>query len=270
MKFLLGALMGNIYREAAKFIEISRSDRPLLTTAIVLYTGVFLVVALYVATSGAPDGSLMENIHSEIGLENDRTMAEILGYGIAFLSSLLFLLAFVETGSPTILFLSVFTGFVWFDDSSGYHERFGQFLGKTFDLPRVPGLRVQDIGEVTAWSIAALVLSVVLLIAFYRRRIGDWGVFTIAAIGMAALVFCGMVVDLLHIMVPKAYENLFGVVEDGGEMLSVTYLAVVALSLARNAPRYYDTIRSDATVHGNNAARSEYPAAAADRRPQPL
>lgn len=235
----------DIKRQVSRFVDITRSDRPVLVTAVTLYVGVFLVVALYVATSGAEDGSLLKSIHTEIGLQNDRSMAEIFGYGLAFLASVLFFVAFIETDSLPVLFLSVFMGFIWFDDSSSYHERFGRYLGKTFDLPTMPGLRLQDTGEVLAWAIAATILSVLFIFAFSRRRGGDLGVLIVASLGIIILLLCGIVADVLHVMATKKYEPFVGVLEDGGEMIGITYLAIVALSLARNGSVFYNVGRSN-------------------------
>lgn len=239
--------------QASNLIRLTVADRPVSITAVALGAGVLFVVVLYGATFGASEGGLASRIHHEIGLSRDRSMGEIFNYGMAFLASVLFFLAFIEIRSPMLLFLSALMGFIWFDDASSYHERFGGWLVANFNLNALPGLRPQDTGEITAWAIAALALLALLLFALHRRRTGDLGILALVMVGFFLLVMCGIVADLLHIAAPGRYNLVLNIVEDGGEMLAVAYLASLALSIARNAVNYYDAVRLDVEMGGRNA-----------------
>ena len=232
-----------VLNHAAGLIRLTLADRAVCLTAVGLVSGVLLIVMLYALTSGAPAGDAIDNLHQLIGLSRDGSLAELVNYGLAFLASVLFFLSFIETRSMILLFSSVFMGFVWLDDAGQYHEHFGRWLASYFELDALPGLRAQDTGEILAWSAAGLVLLVPLVFGLLFRRDGDLGILASVTVGVSLLVFCGFFVDFLHVVAPQSFDLFFEIVEDGGEMLAVTYLAILALSLARNAIAYYDAVQ---------------------------
>jgi hypothetical protein len=218
------------------------SDRPVIATMTVLGSVVCAFIGLFVATHGQPDQSFWFAVHSEIGLSRDRSMGEILNYGLAFLASVLFFLVFIESRSPMFFFFSILMAFIWFDDSASYHERFGRFLDRTISLPALPGTRQQDTGELIAWAIAGSILACFLLPSLLRRRPGDLGALVLVTSGFAALIFFGMLADMVHIAAPPELDFEIGVIEDGGEMLAITFIAGVALGLVRNYQSYCKSI----------------------------
>jgi hypothetical protein len=219
-------------------------------TTLALGFSVLVVVGLYAATASQPDSEIAAKIAHEIGLSRDRSMGEIVIYGMAFMASALFFLASVENRSLMLFFLSTLMAFVWFDDSAGYHERFGRYLVEVSDLPRFPRLRPQDTGELIAWALAGLVLTPVFLLSLLRRRPGDLGLLALFSAGFGVLALCGIVTDLLHMAAPQRFNLFFAVIEDGGEMFAIALISGLALGLARNGREYYSSLAPGTHVWG--------------------
>lgn len=236
-------------------------DQPAVITTTVHSMLVFLVVIAHVLTSvyvinffawitGDPDWPILEKIHEDINLGQDRSLGEIVNYGVAFLASVLFLLAFIENRSIMLLLFSTLMLFVWFDDAASYHERFGEFLSETTDLPILPRLKPHDTGEVLAWALAGLLFLPLFLLALFKRRPGDLGALAIVSFGFGLLVACGVLADLIHAAVPPPLGPIFSIVEDGGEMLAIVWIAGVALCLTRNGRKYYKALQSPTADSG--------------------
>jgi hypothetical protein len=224
--------------EADLLLRTILSDRPVKATLFALGFVVFLVIGLYVATVGQPESSVGAAIHFEIGLSRDRSMGEIVSYGMAFLAAILFFMVFVESRSPMFLSLSSLMAFIWFDDSARYHERLGRLLSQSFELPAFPGTRQQDTDELIAWAIAGSILACLFLFSLSRRRSGDLGALGLVMVGFGVLVLFGIVTDIVHIAAPRGFDFLIGVIKDGGEMLAIAFIAGIALGLGRNYGSY--------------------------------
>ncbi len=200
-----------------------------------------LAVILVFVLSGIWEDRLAvaEIVHRNLHLSLDHSIAENFNHGIAFVTAFLLLASALKMRSRAFWFLTVLYGFVWLDDSSRYHERFAKKLGHALDLRAHYGLEAQDYGELLAWSLAAAVLAVVFLWAWTGRRRGDSGVFLLVFPCFALLIFCGVIVDMIHKWVPGDLYALFDVIEDGGEMVAVTLSAALAFGLLRHVEAYY-------------------------------
>lgn len=238
--------MTALVNEAGALLRAVAADRPVVATSIALGLAVLALVVLHVATAGAPVASTGFVIHYEIRLTRDRSMSEIFNYGMAFLASALFLLVFFESRSPAFLFLSVLMAFIWFDDSFRYHERFGEYLSDAATLPELPGARPRDVGQLFAWGAAGLVLAPLLLLALARRRPGDLGALAAVFAGFLALVAAGILADLVHVMAPRRFSLLLDVIEEGGEMFAIAFIAAIALGLSRNYGTYRERLAGGA------------------------
>ena len=130
---------------------------------------------------------------------------------------------------------------MWLDDSSGYHEGMGNIISRNLQLPSSWGLRAQDLGELIAWGMAAAILLPLAFWAYKGRRSGDGVVIRMVAKPIAALVICAIVLDMVHFAVRSVSwaRQVFGVLEDGGEMLAVAFIAAVALAVFRNSHKIY-------------------------------
>lgn len=234
--------MSNIKKEFLLVWRVMNIDSAVRHTFFILIFLVFSIISTYGLSAFLQESILFLALKNTIGLSLDRSLAEIINYGFAFLSSVLFFIAFLETRSLILLTASIFMGFVWFDDLMSYHEKVGSWLVRKFDLGSFLSLRPQDTGEVLAWAAAALPLLIIFLIAFVRRRAGDLGVVGHFLAGLIGLVFCGIVVDLVHVAAPLRFNVVFELVEDGGEMLAITYIAWLSAAVCRNASSYCSSV----------------------------
>ena len=225
---------------AKRLLSLIWGDR-LVRQVLFVMLGVTLAVILVFVLSGLWDDRLAvaEILHRNFHLSRDHSIAENFNHGIAFVTAFLLLASALTVRSRAFWFLTVLYGFVWLDDSARYHERFAKKLGHALDLRARYGLEAQDYGELLAWAIAGAVLAVVFLWAWSGRRRGDSGVLLLVFPCFALLIFCGVVVDMIHKWVPGSLYALFDVVEDGGEMIAVTLSAALAFGLLRQVEAYY-------------------------------
>jgi hypothetical protein len=225
--------------ESTCLLRILRRDRPAAVTSAALVLGVLCLIVIYAGAGLFADrSSIAAVVVREIDLSEDRSMGEIVNYGLAFLAATLFFLTFVALRSPMFLFASLLMAFIWFDDAAGYHERVGDMLASTLDLPSVAGLRPQDLGEVMAWSAAGVCLGLLLIWSIVHRSPGDMGALALLSLCFGALVCFGIVLDLVHVVAPAEFDARLGIIEDGGEMLAVAMIAGMSLGLSRNAEAY--------------------------------
>ncbi len=252
--------MKALISEARLLFGLIAVDRPVRVTATALGITVLCVVGVYAATSdqaiglyadavGQSISQIAARIHDAIGLSRDRSPGEIFNYGLAFVAATLFFLTFIENRSLMLFFLSALMAFVWFDDAMQYHERFGDVLAEQIGLPALPGLRQVDTGEMIAWAVAGLLLGSLLLLSLMRRRDGDLGPLALVSLGFGVLVFCGIFADMVHIAAPPQFGLFLEVIEDGGEMLAMTYMCWIALGFSRNGKMYYDAVAKGAVQY---------------------
>ncbi len=230
--------MKKTFSDARLLLRLVLSDRPARIMALMLGIGVIVLITVYglsVANSGSPFAAFLV---FEIGLSQDRSMGEIVGYGMAFLAATLFFVAFLEIGAPVLLFAASLMGFAWFDDSAGYHERVGEKLASLLDLPTFAGLRPQDTGELLAWLVPGALLGLLLVLCILRRSPGDLGILALVMGGFGLLVLFGVVADMIHVAAPTEFGGAIGLIEDGGEMLVISMLAALAIGLSRNGRAY--------------------------------
>ncbi len=145
--------------------------------------------------------------------------------------------AYLLYRSRAALYLSWALLFVYFalDDANRIHERLGGALASAFDIGPAFALRGQDFGELAVSLMAGTVLLGFMAAAFARAGPSDGARrFTLALLPwLSALVFFGVVVDLLHIQVGflgwSTLWIILEVVEDGGEMIAGSALAALSV-----------------------------------------
>jgi hypothetical protein len=157
-----------------------------------------------------------------------------------FMASTLFLVSFYEVKARSLLAVSAFLAFVWIDDSMQYHERMGALIAVELNLTPVYGLRPVDLGELIAWALVGVALTPVVVWAYLGRRPGDQTLLRLVSVPFIALILCGVVIDMIHVVVPKGSAGLMlTVLEDGGEMLAIATLVVVSFGMSRNSKIIY-------------------------------
>lgn len=241
--------IGDVTRDAGDLVQLLRSDALAVRTAKILLGGIVaIILANILAEVASPISAIARRLAITVSLNREGGVAESLNHGVAFLAAAVFLLAFLAHGSRLLLWLSALMAFIWVDDSFRYHERLGEFLDSVYTFPTMAGARTRDTGELLAWAIAALVLGAMLVVSWGKRRGGDGGLLAIVGLVFASLVFFGVVVDFLHSLVPTQFDFAMTVIEDGGEMISVALLALLAIGVMRNGGPYYETRAHDGFV----------------------
>jgi len=138
---------------------------------------------------------------------------------------LLFNLSLKNRSLHYIPWVLLFTYFL-VDDSIHIHERAGHFFAEHFNFTPLFGLRLQDYGQLAISATAGIFLFLPLVWAYrkgtqiFRKISLDIGLLVLV------LVFFGVVVDMMRAAVHlgNAVDFIMGFVEEGGEMLAVSFI----------------------------------------------
>ena len=124
-------------------------------------------------------------------------------------------------------------GYLLVDDSFTLHENIGVVLADRLALPDAMGLRSIDFGELLVSAAAGVVLAAGIGWAYLRgsdelRRSSRH-----LLLLLLALVFFGVVVDMVHIAVAATgwVDNAFVILEDGGELVVTSFITWYAYLL---------------------------------------
>ncbi|WP_424932195.1 hypothetical protein [Amaricoccus macauensis] len=216
-------------------VEISgaamRSRQTRVCAAILgLLTAVILALAFSIPWLAMGTAHEMQ-IRELLFLGQENSLGEKYCQALSFAIALCFVISATLRRSAVLFALALLFGFIWFDDTMLYHERVGKLLASGLDLPAVSGLRPQDLGELLAWLVAAMMLFPVFLRAWFKRQTGEAALLVILGLCMAALAFFGIVVDMIHVLASGSgtLDFLFANIEDGGEILVMAVVAVLAI-----------------------------------------
>lgn len=122
------------------------------------------------------------------------------------------------------------------DDALAIHQQFGSLLAAVVPLAPGLGLRPADLGEVAAWAGGAAGLILLLAFGFRRatpehREIGWYFAWL-----FGLLLFFGFGVDMLHSLLNGTFfasSLVFELIEDGGEMVSISLACALAFAVWR-------------------------------------
>lgn len=117
------------------------------------------------------------------------------------------------------------------DDSLRVHETMGSLLAKSLGLSVWLGEKSQDIGELSVSLIAAIVLFGGIALAYRQSSKADRQISTHLTRLILGLVLCGVVVDLLHSLIPGTLD-IWAILEDGGEMVVMSLIVSYVFQLA--------------------------------------
>ena len=118
--------------------------------------------------------------------------------------------------------------FAGLDDALRLHEGLGGRLVRALDIPAAFGLRGQDFGELLVWGSFGVVLLGFVLFSYLRAAPEERAFSKNLALLFGVFVLFGLGVDMLHILLGSSAipQTFMAVLEDGGEMLSVSVLSV--------------------------------------------
>ncbi len=125
------------------------------------------------------------------------------------------------------------------DDSLGIHERGGRLLFRELGLPRrMFEIPTQDLGQLVVLAFLGLLFLVVVGTAYYLGDRTFKEVSRKLLIMLAVLVFCSVVVDLIHVIANvSAHEarlliDSLALLEEGGELVTVSVILWYVFSWA--------------------------------------
>ena len=149
-------------------------------------------------------------------------------------------LYFKKRDALFLVWCSLFAYFL-IDDSQGIHEQISGPLATAFNWSPALGLRAKDFGELFVSSaVGVMLLGLMAFCYSYHARNGrgsESRAFTRQQLPwLGLLIFCGVVVDMLHQQVGTAgfpfLSRIFGFIEDGGEMIAASFLAAISIIYA--------------------------------------
>lgn len=123
-------------------------------------------------------------------------------------------------------------GYLLVDDATRFHEVYGSWIGNRLGIPPMWGLRTVDFGELIVNGAVGLVLVGIIALGLIGATPPVRRLFLQLAGLMVLLLVFGVAVDIVHMLMEGFWWRVFGLVEDGGEMLVVS---LVTASLFRAA-----------------------------------
>lgn len=159
-------------------------------------------------------------------VEHDKGYPELYQY-VKYVWIIVFLvyLALKNRSLQYVSWALVFT-YALADDSFQIHENVGGLVAKNLHFAPPFGLRLQDFGELAVSATAGVILLPLLVWAYKSGSQMFRKVFQDMSLLMLALAFFGVVVDMVHSAthLGRKVELILGFVEDGGEMLVVSFI----------------------------------------------
>lgn len=151
--------------------------------------------------------------------------------------SIVLLLIILAIQSSRIVYLAWTSLFMYLllDDSLRIHERIGSYLVDYFELQPAFNLRALDFGEFGVTVLFGSLLFLFIGYAYLYSSKEEKKMSKHLFILVLALAFCGVIVDTFHRILPIGsipYANSIRVlIEDGGEMFSISLIVVYVYNL---------------------------------------
>ena len=200
-------------------MNLKKSDKFLLI--ILGFDIIFIVLSLFDKFSSL-------NFYN-FAVENDYGFAEKFQYlkfiGIAIIS---FILA-VKSRSSNFLFFMFIPIYLYLDDSRLLHERFGTkivsffYKGSPLDT-LIKDFRYQDIGEIVYILFISIILLIIFLICYKLSDLFERYFLKNILKLLIIFGFFALFIDSIHQLSRGYLYNLLTVIEDGGEMISISLI----------------------------------------------
>lgn len=176
-------------------------------------------------------------------VETDRGYPEIFQYVKTFWIILIFAVLLRQTRDYVYIGWIMLYTYILIDDSQKIHEFGGIKLAKYFDFPNALGLRAQDFGELMIFAIVGVLLLLVISITYFRSSKDTKKASNDLFILLAIFGFFGIIIDMLHIIVGNFKGNfIFGTLEDGGEMIVLSFICCYLINLVEQKGIVNNTI----------------------------
>ena len=126
-------------------------------------------------------------------------------------------------GSPVYPAWALTFLYLLLDDSLKIHETLGEWLAGELGLGTIAGVEGRDLGQVMVSAAAGLVLLGAVVVTTARDRTEAGALSVRLGLVIVALAFFGVVTDVIDAI------DLFGLVEDGGEMITMSVAVAVTV-----------------------------------------
>lgn len=199
----------------------------------------FLMVALHIAAT------VGEWSNPALMLHVDQSWAEIYQYAKA---SGIALTAFWMFWRHSSVVMAVWGGlftYIVVDDALSIHESYGRHLTRLLSFTAALGLRAQDFGELAVLVCVGGVFVAMFAVAYALGSAWSRAVSQDLLLLLVVLAFFGVVIDMLHIVANTHGIRGFTIIEDGGELVTMSLMAAYMLR----------TAGSTAAVPGRMASR---------------
>lgn len=192
---------------------------------LLIYGDLFFII-LHIINTYTLDTSLFD-------ITADRKLPEIYQY-VKFIS-ICFLLKHAASKFNCKLLYSwiLFFTYLLLDDSLRIHEKIGKFIDNSIEFEPFLGLSTHRITEVSVSVIAGSILFFPLLWAYLKGSPSFRAISHRFAFLIGVLVWFGVVIDVAGgLMIKTNSDLLLELVEDGGEMISVSVITWYACRIA--------------------------------------
>lgn len=156
-------------------------------------------------------------------LAEERGFPEVFQYVKLFWTVVMLMMLFAHRRRPIFCSWGVLFLYLLVDDAGALHEHIGEWIAETLDFAPMFGLKAHDFGELAVSAVAGTTLLSLIGVAHVFSTPAERR-FSVAMAGLlAALVFFGVGVDMLHSALDTIPgSDLLTLIEDGGEMLVVS------------------------------------------------
>ena len=175
------------------------------------------------------------NIYGVIGrnnlysIVNENGYSEIFQYLKEFWVFIIMFHLFIKKKSISFLIWSLLFLYILLDDSLTIHETLGEYLAKYFDLKPRFKLRGEDYGELIVSFIVGGCFIVALILAYLKSKTNIQKISQHLFTFLLVLAFFGIFLDMIHVFYNDNHK--LGLLEDGGEMLVMSFIMAYTFNL---------------------------------------
>lgn len=192
-----------------------------------------ILILLHMMLGALSMAGIIAGVPDSLRIDRDWSLGETLNYGKWIALAVLALLMFWRQGHVIFLAIAILVAVALLDDSLQLHERLGPRLARAI----APGLELsQSVAEMIFMAVEGAIAGGPLILGWLKaspavRR----QVVPLLFLGAGA-AFCASIVDFLHAQVASHVfvESVFGVIEDGGEMIFLSLMVSYAAALCRS------------------------------------
>ena len=165
-----------------------------------------------------------------LSIERESGYSEIYQYIKEFWIFVLLLILAAKEKRLIYLAWSVLFLYLLIDDSFALHEKVGNYLTNYVEFKPVFNLKAADIGEICASAFFGLLLFGTLFSVYLFSKPVEKKISKQLFILILALAFFGVFFDMLHAAINWG-EMVWGIIEDGGEMVIMSIILCYAYDL---------------------------------------